>query len=248
MTFHGENIVAGLVALALLASAGGAAAPARPARAPLIATQAVDPDAADARARAAFRAVYGRDGPVGVRFSDSRFALRPVAAIDIGPGRIALLSHGVDRQRGPSSAGVNAIHYLVRRNGEWHARGGWLGIGVDSSANQPAARWAVTRSLSRWPILYLEGSGVRLGCRTASATLTELRPDAAVDVVTIPLSFSDVETGRSPSITLRGTLASAVPDRSFTMRYSGNMRFSETWRRAGDRYRTASGESRVPLC
>ena len=234
--------------LLLAASAAGAAAPARPASLPLIATRAVDPDAVDARTLAAFRAVYGRDGPVGVRFSDSRYALRPVATIDIGPGRIALLSHGVNRERGVSAAGVNAIHYLVRRNGAWQARGGWLGIGVDSSANQAATRWAVTRSLSRWPVLYLEGSGVWLGCRRAFATLTELRPEGAVDVVTIPLSFSDVETGRSPSIILRGTLASAVPDRSFTMRYSGTMRFSETWRRVGDRYRTASGESRVPLC
>lgn len=242
-----KDLLAGLVALALLASAGNAA-PARPARAPLIATRAVDAEAADARAREAFHAVFGRDGPVGVRFSDSRYALRPVAAIDIGPGRIALLSHGVDRERGPASAGVNSIHYLVRRNGAWQARGGWLGIGVDSSANQAAARWAVTRSLSRWPVLYLEGSGVWLGCRTAHATLTELRPGAPLDVVTIPLSFSDVETGRRPSITLRGTLASAVPDRSFTMRYGGTMRFSETYRRVGDRYRTASGESRVPAC
>lgn len=237
-----------MIGLLLLAAPAGATAPARPARAPLIATQAVDPGAADARARAAFRAVYGRDGPVGVRFSDSRYALSPVATIDIGPGRIALLSHGVDRQRGPSSAGVNAIHYLVRRNGAWHARGGWLGIGVDSSANQAAARWAVTRSLSRWPVVYLEGGGVRLGCRRAFATLTELRPGGAIDVVTIPLSFSDVETGRSTSIILRGTMVSAVPDRSFTMRYGGTMRFSETWRRVGDRYRTASGESRVPTC
>jgi hypothetical protein len=60
-----------------------------------------------------------------------------------------------------------------------------------------------------------------------------------------------VHQASAPAQGLRAPLmiAAAVPGRSFTVRYSGAMRFRETYARLGDSYRLATGrESRMPWC
>lgn len=239
----------GVVLLAALAF--GASASARRAPRSVLAIHDVDPDAADRQTRDAFRAAFGRASPARLTHDGVAFDFIPVTAVALGGGRIALVTTGISVEGGHSSPGVNAVHYLAREGGRLRVTGRWFGVGVDGSDGRSATRWAVSRALSRRPVVYLEGGGVWQGCRVAFATLTELRPAGPVDVADFPVGYSDVDTGWTNSgRAVEGALASAVPDRSFTVRYTGSMRFIETYTRsAGGAYRLAGGrESQVPAC
>lgn len=223
---------------------------ARPAPGPLVVVRAIDPDRVDAPTREAFRAAFGRDSPALVTRDGRDFDFHPIASVDLGQGHIALVSTGAVRDAGHAETGLNAIHYFERRGGRLRPAGQWFGIGADGSHGVAANSWGLTRSLSRWAVLYTEGGGTWQGCTVSAATLTELRPGGPVDLVSLPVHFDDVGmAGARSGRTVDGALARAVPDRSFTVRYSGSMRFSETYVRAADgRYRLTGRTSRMPGC
>jgi len=233
----------------LLALLIGTAAVAQPSR-PLIAIHDVDARAVNPLAREAFRAVYGRAAPVRRTYDGGEYDFEPIAAVALGGGRIALVSTGVFTEAAHASSGVNAVHYLVRERGRLRVVGRWFGLGAEGSHGRSANRWGATRALSRWPIVYTEGGGTWQGCTVAFATLTELRPAGPVDVASFPVGYSNagmVEPRDAEDV--EGAVTEAVPDRSFTVRYSGTRRLSETYVRVRDRYRLrGGGESRVPGC
>ena len=222
-----------------------------PTAAPLISIRDVHSGRLDARTAAAFRAVFGHAGTAPVRYEGFDFDFRPITTVELGRGRVALFSTGVLRNPGHPSNGLNAVHYLARRDGRLAVVGGWFGIGAPGSNGQSASRWGVTRALSRFPVIYSEGGGSWQGCRVSFGVLTELRPAGPVDVThLLPVFYSNVGmVGEENGATVEGTLVTAIPDRSFTIRYSGSMRFSETYVRRSQGYRPAGGrESRLPGC
>lgn len=233
-------------ALLLLALAGTGAAAQRP----LVPVRESDPDQAGPLAHEAFRAVFGRARQAPVTRDGRAYDFAPVTAVELGGGRIALVSTGALRDAGHAEGGLNAIHYLARVRGRLRVTGRWFGLGAGGSHGVSATQWGVSRALSRWPVLYTEGGGTWQGCTVSFATLTELRPTGPVDVAFFPVGFDNggmVERPRARRID--GAIAAAVPDRSFTVRYSGSLRFGETYARTGNRYRLAGRrESRMPGC
>lgn len=233
-------------AAGLIATGGGATAFARAGPVVWIAGGA----APGARAQAAFRAVFGHRRSAVLTRNGRVFDFEPLGILDLGGGRIALLSTGVLRNAGHAEVGLNGIHYLAARNRRLRVVGRWFGLGAEGSNGGNVARWGLSRALSRWPTLYTEGGGTWQGCTVSFATLTELRPAGPVDVAFFPTGFDNggmAEGLRGQQID--GVIAAAVPDRSFTVRYSGSMRFSEIYARTGNRYRLSGRhESRVPGC
>jgi len=222
-----------------------------PTGAPLLTIRDVHSGRIDARTATAFRVVFGQAGTAPVRYEGFDYDFRPVTAVELGRGVIALFSTGILRFAGHPSDGLNAVHYLARRGRRLVVLGGWFGIGASGSNGEAAARWGVTRALSRFPAIYSEGGGSWQGCRVKFAVLTELRRAGPVDVTDLlPVYYSNAGmVGEENAETVEGTLSSAIPNRSFTVRYSGTMRFSETYVRTGEGYRLAGArESRVPGC
>lgn len=229
----------------IAASIALAAAPLQAETPPLVELQ--DEAPASPLADEAFGTAFP-DGPVHRR-EDRNYDFRPLATVDLGGGRIALLSTGVLRDAGHSGDGLNAIHYLARRDGRLHVVGRWFGLGAGGSHGASATRWGVTRALSEWPILYTEGGGTWQGCSISVAVLTELRPDGPADVADLQVFYSDAGTGwTTPPREVHGAIVRAEPGRAFTVRYHGSESFEETWVRDGSRYRLAGGDSRVPGC
>ena len=195
----------------------------------------------------AFRAAFP-DGSALPR-DDRVYDVAPLATVDLGGGRIALLSTGILRDASHADDGLNAVHYLERRGGRLHVLGSWFGLGAGGSHGAAATRWGVTRALSEWPMLYTEGGGTWQGCSVGFAVLTELRAEGPADVADFQVFYSDAGTGSAtPPREFHGTIVRVEPGRAFTIRYQGRETFEETWVRDGDRYRLAGGESMVPGC
>jgi hypothetical protein len=197
----------------------------------------------------AFRAAFGRASPALVSRDGNEFDFSPLMTVEMEGGMIALLSTGAMRNAGHSSSGVNAVHYFTREVGRLRAVREWFGVGAEGSHGVAASVWGLSRSISRWPVIYTEGGGTWQGCTVTFATLTELRPTGPVDVAHIPVYFSDsgmVSEGAAREV--EGALSEAIPDRSFTVDYSGSLRFREIYVRQDENYRLASGESRMPGC
>lgn len=217
---------------------------------PLVPVRESDPGNAGALAHEAFRAVFGRARQASVTRDGRTYDFAPVTAVELGGGRIALISTGALRDAGHAEDGLNAVHYLMRVRGRLRVTERWFGLGAGGSHGVSATRWGMTRALSRWPVLYTEGGGTWQGCTVTVATLTELRPAGPIDVAGFPTGFDNggmVERPRAQRVD--GAIAAAIPDRSFTVRYSGSMRFSETYARTGNRYRLSRRrESRMPGC
>jgi hypothetical protein len=232
-----------MLLLVALAAVGAAAHP-------LVPIRETDPDRAGPLAHQAFRAAFGRGPRTPIVREGRTYDFTPVTAVALAGGRTALISTGALRDAGHAEDGLNAIHYLVRVRSRLRVTGHWFGLGAGGSHGVSATQWAVTRSLSRWPVLYTEGGGTWQGCTVSVATLTELRPTGPVDVAFFPVAFDNggmVEGPRAQEIS--GVIVAAVPDRSFTVRYSGSMRFSETYARMGERYRLSGRRaSRMPGC
>lgn len=235
-----------LAALLLLLAATGMAAAQRP----IVAVRGTDPERAGPLAQQAFRAAFGHGRRAAVNRNGRTYDFYPITAVELGGGRIALVSTGALRDAGHAEEGLNAVHYLARANGRLRVTGRWFGLAAGGSHGGSAAQWGVTRALSRWPTLYTEGGGTFQGCTVSFATLTELRPAGPVDVAGFPVAFDDGGMVEGPEAQqVEGAIATAVPGRSFTVRYHGTMRFSETYVRTGNRYRLAGRrESRMPGC
>jgi hypothetical protein len=239
-----------LIAAILLVSALGGDANAGPGIRPIVVIRDVAFRLPDERTRQAFRIAFGRTGHALIRRERLDLDFVPIALTDLGGGRTALISTGTWVEHGHSSTGLNALHYFIHENGRVRITGSWFGFGADGSHGQAAMRWGMVRGLSRWPVLYTEGGGTWQGCTVSGATLTELRPAGPVDVASFPVLYSDagMVAGHSAG-NIRGVLAGVVPDRSFTVRYAGTMRFGETYVRVGDRYRLRGRQvSKVPGC
>jgi hypothetical protein len=217
---------------------------------PLVLVRASDPARASPLAQEAFRAAFGRRGVAAIVRGGRTYDFSPIMALELGNGRVALFSTGALRDAGHSEEGLNAVHYLARTGGRLRVSGHWFGLGAGGSHGMSATQWGETRALSRWPMLYTEGGGTWQGCTVTFATLTELRPAGPADVADFPVGFDDHGMVEGPEAQeIDGVIVAAVPDRSFTVRYSGTMRFSETYTRTGIRYRLSGrGESRMPGC
>lgn len=186
--------------------------------------------------------------PEAARTIDERtYHFRPVA-IHLLPNNIGvLLSVGSLDEAGHSESGLNAIHYLKSSPDGWVKQGEWIGLGATGTVGNGATSWAFSSLLGRNPYLVTAGGGVWQGCAIGSAALTELAPDGPVDRG----SFTDgMSSGAGLGQTeqeYEGKIAAAVPDKSFTVAYTGTRSFKQQFILKNGKYELV-GKDQVPGC
>ena len=179
------------------------------------------------------------------------YAFVPLAFIPLTDTRVALVSTGANDCTGQACSGLNAVHYLDHPTGAprypYTLQGEWLDVGATGVVGNPAARWGWTKAIADNPVLFTEGGGVWQGRACGYAVLTELTPSGPVDIARFQTSFSDASADDGDA-GVDGVITSAEQGRSFTVSYSGSVRFSETYRRGADGQFKLDGPSRVPAC
>ncbi|ALJ12802.1 hypothetical protein [Sphingopyxis macrogoltabida] len=208
-------------------------------------------DEEDATIDLAFRTAFGLPKgaePEAARTIDERsYHFRPVAIHLLENNTGVLLSVGSLDEAGHSEGGLNAIHYLKSSPDGWVKQGEWIGLGATGTVGNGATSWAFSSLLGRNPYLITAGGGVWQGCAIGSAAVTELAPDGPVDRG----SFTDgMSSGAGLGQTeqeYEGKIAAAVPDKSFTVAYTGTRSFKQEYVLNNGKYELV-GKDQVPGC
>ncbi|GAO78587.1 MULTISPECIES: hypothetical protein [unclassified Sphingopyxis] len=197
--------------------------------------------------RTAFGLAKGAE-PTATREIDGRtYTFRP-AAIHLLPNNVGvLLSLGSLDEAGHSEGGVNAIHYLQGGPSGWQRKGEWLDLGSVGSVGNAATAWAFSDAIGKNPYLITSGGGVWQGCAISSATLTELAPDAPADRASFTDSMSSGGGLNQKEQGFDGQITAAVPDKSFTVTYSGTRTIKQQYLFKNGKYELV-GKDQIPGC
>lgn len=191
--------------------------------------------------------VDSEDGSIPAEVDGLTYDFVPLAMHKMSDDVWVLFSGGSRADAGHSDGGVNAVHYLRDQEGGWQLIGGTQNIGSTGTVGNPATAWAFTEKLGKNPYLITSGGGVWQGCMVESTTVTELTPTGAVDRGTFTNAMSSGAGIGQTEQQYDGVITAAVPDKSFTVRYTGSETFDQTFERKGDRYQIV-GKDRVPGC
>lgn len=199
----------------------------------------------------AFRAAFGLPKGAAAEaervIDDRTYHFRPVAIHLLEDNTGVLLSVGGLDDAGHSDGGLNAIHYLKSSPNGWVKKGEWIDLGAVGTVGNGATSWAFTNLLGRNPYLVTEGGGVWQGCAIGSAVVTELTPDGPVDRGGFTDSMSSGAGEGQVEQSYDGQIAAAVPDKSFTVAYTGTRAFKQQYVLKGGKY-VAVGKDQVPGC
>lgn len=241
-----------LMAPALLAApAASAFDPDTPVGAPKEAFPVVLGDDEDTTIDAAFRAAFAL--PKGARaeaervIDDRSYHFRPVALHLLEDNTGVLLSVGGLDEAGHSEGGLNAIHYLKSSPTGWVKQGEWIDVGAVGTVGNGATSWVFTSLLGRNPYLVTEGGGVWQGCAIGTAVVTELTPDGPVNRGGFTDSMSSGAGIGQTEQTYDGQIVAAVPDKSFTVAYTGTRSFRQQYVLKDGKYALV-GKDQVPGC
>ena len=175
------------------------------------------------------------------------YYFKPVALYPLGGELWALLSTGNQDEAGHVSSGINAIHYLRAPEGGWKRAGEWFGLGATGTFGNGATAWGFTKALGKNPYLLTSGGGVWQGCAVGSAVVTELAPGGPVDRG----SFTDgMSSGGGTGQTeqeYEGQIVAAVPDKSFTVAYTGTRAIKQQYVLKDGKYELV-GKDQIPGC
>ena len=181
-------------------------------------------------------AVTGKESVAKVILDEETFTFKPVALYRLRDNEWVLLSAGQSDNEGHVATGRNGLHYLDPAEGGWQSTAKWFGLGSTGTWGNAATDWMFTRSLGKNPFLLTSAGCTWQGCTVTTTTITELTPTGPVDRG----DFIDHNSwGDSPSgnnFDYEGTIISAVPDKSFTVRYKGTKTADVTFAREGDKY------------
>lgn len=175
------------------------------------------------------------------------YYFKPVAIHAIGNDIWALLSIGHQDEAGHVSTGINAIHYLRDTEGGWQLKGEWLGNGATGTFGNGATAWGFTHALGKYPYLVTSGGGVWQGCAVGSAVVTELAPDGPVDRGSFTDGMSSGAGVGQKEQEYEGKIVAAVPDKSFTVAYTGTRTITQQYVLKNGKYEPV-GKDRIPGC
>ena len=101
--------------------------------------------------------------------------------------------------------------------------------------------WSIRRDFGDYPVVVAQGGWTGQGQVCNWTSLTELRPDGPVEL----LSFMDYASndnmgGEVDEVT--GAMGNPQPDGTLTVSYTGTRNFTSTYRRTGNAYERVSGE------
>ncbi|MBN8843392.1 MAG: hypothetical protein J0H88_09105 [Sphingomonadales bacterium] len=207
----------------------------------------------DTTLKLAFVAAFGLtkgvpDDVQAVRVIDGRsYDFIPVA-LHLLPNNVGvLLSVGGFDEAGHGDGGINAIHYLQGGPSGWQLKGEWLNLGSVGTMGNAATAWGFSDALGKNPYLITSGGGVWQGCAISGATLTELTPDGPVDRGSFTDGMSSGAGLGQKEQSFDGQISAAVPDKSFTVSYTGSRAFKQQYVLKSGKYEPV-GKDRVPGC
>jgi hypothetical protein len=178
---------------------------------------------------------------------DATYSFKPIALRPIGNDLWALLSIGSQQDAGHVSSGINAIHYLHAGEGGWKRVGEWLDVGAAGTFGNGATSWGFTKALGKNPYMITSGGGVWQGCAVSSAVVTELAPGGPVDRgAFIDSMSSGAGTGQKEQ-EYEGSIVAAVPDKSFTVAYTGTRAVKQQYVLKAGKYELV-GKEEIPGC
>ncbi|WP_105997812.1 hypothetical protein [Sphingopyxis lindanitolerans] len=201
----------------------------------------------DAAFRAAFALPKGAKVEAERVIDDRSYQFRPVAIHLLADDVAVLLSVGGLDEAGHGDGGLNAIHYLKSSPNGWVRQGEWIDLGAVGTIGNGATSWAFTNLLGRNPYLVTAGGGVWQGCAVSSAVVTELTPDGPVDRGGFTDSMSSGAGIGQTEQDYDGRIAAAIPDKSFTVAYTGTRSFKQQYVLNDGKYELV-GKDRVPGC
>lgn len=199
----------------------------------------------------AFRAAFGL--PKGAEATATReidgrnYQFRPAAIHLLSNNVGVLLSLGSMDEAGHSEGGINAIHYLQSGPSGWQRKGEWLNLGSVGTVGNAATSWAFSDALGKNPYLVTAGGGVWQGCAISSATLTELAPGGPVDRASFTDSMSSGAGLNQTEQGFDGQITAAVPDKSFTVSYTGTRAINQQYVLKNGKYELV-GKDQIPGC
>ncbi|MDO9363331.1 MAG: hypothetical protein Q7T60_10420 [Sphingopyxis sp.] len=199
----------------------------------------------------AFRAAFGL--PKGAEATATReidgrnYQFRPAAIHLLSNNVGVLLSLGGLDEAGQSEGGINAIHYLQGGPSGWQRKGEWLNLGSVGSVGNAATSWAFSDALGKNAYLVTAGGGVWQGCAISSAALTELTPEGPVDRASFVDSMSSGAGLNQKEQGFDGLITAAVPDKSFTVTYTGTRTIKQQYVLKSGKYELV-GKDQIPGC
>lgn len=201
----------------------------------------------DAAFRAAFGLPKGAEAEAEREIDGRSYHFRPVAIHLLDTNVGVLLSVGGYDEAGHGDGGLNAVHYLKSSPNGWVKQGEWMDVGAVGTVGNGATSWAFTRLLGRNPYLVTAGGGVWQGCAVSTAAVTELTPEGPVDRGSFTDSMSSGAGIGQTEQEFEGQIAAAVPDKSFTVAYTGTRSFKQQYVLKDGKYEPV-GKDQVPGC
>jgi hypothetical protein len=242
------GVISFAAAIMLLPISAVSAKKARPKPSGIAALIAPNADSNDDARDAMFKAVYGKAAPAIYVVEEQNYSFSPVAVQPIEGGIFALISMGDSDNNGHAQSGMNAIHYLRKTGAGYKVVGEWMGMGAAGTMGQPALSYALTNKLGKNPYLITQGGGTWQGYTCEWTHLTELTPDIPIERGSFPSGYSNSgEMSNRKRQNIEGIITAAVPDVSFTVRFSGTRKFTQLWVRDEDKYNLKKGYE-VPEC
>lgn len=199
----------------------------------------------------AFRAAFGL--PKGAEATATReidgrtYQFRPAAIHLLSNNVGVLLSLGSMDEAGHSEGGINAIHYLQGGPSGWQRKGEWLNLGSVGTVGNAATAWGFSDALGKNAYLVTSGGGVWQGCAISNATLTELAPAGPVDRASFTDSMSSGAGLNQTEQGFDGKITTAVPDKSFTVSYTGTRAIKQQYILKNGKYELV-GKDQIPGC
>ena len=190
----------------------------------------------------ALEAAYGEASPGRVKMGDDEVAIGKSRVIwaTFGP---VLVSQADVIDAAHVQAGKINVHYLEARENDFRVRKAFMPA-VESGSFGTVGEWSVSSNLTGLPLVYVEGGGTWQGYTCGFATLVELQAARPVELVTLPIAYSD---GADAEIS--GKIANIVPNVSFDVIYTGSATSTDRYVRRGDAYvLQGGGEPSTPTC
>lgn len=168
-----------------------------------------------------------------VRFAPGKLVEAPFGPVLVSPGEVVDPSH--------ADSGLVAVHYLKPgAKGFTIVRA--FPKAVESGSFGQFSDWAVSAKFSDLPVVYVEGGGTWQGYTCGWTTLTELRPEGPVELVTFEDSFDNGGAVEDGAQQVEGKIANIVRGQSFDVVFTGTRSFTAHYRREGNQYVLEGGD------
>ncbi len=196
----------------------------------------------------AFAAAFGSEGSATRTIGDETYTYTPAALEWIGE-KAALLSFGENHDDCHACSGAIGIHYLSPAAQGFQVIGAWPKIMEGPGWGHATNEMSIDRKLSSYPVVRSQVGYTAQGCTSGGILLVELRPEAPSDWGYIRTVLSDRGPYNDDAVDeVEGNIRHIKKDRSFQVVYSGDMNFSESYVRKGNKFVLAAEETRMPMC